>query len=109
MNKRFLTIAGLVIVVSFIRILTNYLANNGMTFLFNVVPVSAVALFAGANFKDKKYSFIVPLAAMLLTDCILNFIPGLTGFNNMMPYVYGTFVLITFIGFWLEKRQKVQN
>jgi hypothetical protein len=101
----------MIFVVSFVRILTNYISFNASGFseaglLFNFTPIGAVALFAGANFKDKKFSFIVPIAAMLLTDFILGLIPGMAGFHSGMIYIYGAFVLITFIGFWLEKRQQ---
>lgn len=96
MNKRFLIIASLIFVASFSRLLTNYFG------LWNFTPVAAMALFAGANFRDKKFAFIVPFAAMFLTDLFL-------GLHAGMFYVYGAFALITFIGMWLEKRQKVQN
>src|ERR1700761_6940355 len=103
MNKRFFVVATMIFVVSFVRILTNYISYNaagfsGASLLFNFTPIGAVALFAGANFKDKKYSFIVPIASMLITDFILGLIPGMSGFHRSMIYVYGAFVIITFIG-----------
>ncbi len=103
MNKRFLIIAGLILFVSLSRLLTNYLA------IWNFTPIVAMALFAGASFKDKKFSFIIPISAMLITDFALGFMPGMTGFHTDMIFVYGTIVLITFIGMWLQNRQKMQN
>ena len=65
----------------------------------NFAPVAAIALFSGAYF-DKKYMFIIPVAAMLLSDIFL-------GFHATMPWVYGSFVLIAIIGIWLKSHKKV--
>ncbi len=102
MNKRFLTIVILIFVISLTRLLTNYFS------IFNFTPIAAMALFAGANFKDKRFSFIVPLAAMLVTDYILGFMPGGRGLHPDMIYIYLAFVLITFIGIWLTNRHRIQ-
>lgn len=63
----------------------------------NVTPVTALALFAAVHL-DRRSAFIVPLAAMFLSDLVL-------GFHNEMAWVYGSFVGIVFIGFWLKNHQ----
>jgi hypothetical protein len=70
----------------------------------NFSPVIAMALFAGAVIKDKKLAFILPLAAMFLSDVlfeITNIAPGFWGWGQLIGY--GIFALITVLGFNLKK------
>jgi hypothetical protein len=60
----------------------------------NFTPIAAMALFGGVYF-GKRYAFVIPLAAMLVSDYFL-------GFHNVLPYVYGSFILIGLIGIWLK-------
>lgn len=62
----------------------------------NFAPIAAIALFAGV-YMDKKYAFILPITAMLLSDIFLGFYSGI-------EWVYGSFALIALIGLWLKKR-----
>lgn len=78
------------------RLITNHLH------LWNFTPIAAIGLFAGTTLKDKKFSFLVPLVAMFLTDLIL-------GLHSGLFIIYFCMALITFIGIWLEKRQSVLN
>jgi hypothetical protein len=64
----------------------------------NLASISAIALFGGAYFSDKRLAFLVPLAALLLSDLML-------GFYNYMEVVYLSFALIVCIGLWLQKRR----
>ena len=64
----------------------------------NLTSVTAVALFGGAYLSDKRLAFLVPLAALLLSDLIL-------GFYSHMEVVYLSFALIVCIGLWLQKRR----
>jgi hypothetical protein len=65
----------------------------------NFVPITALALF-GAVYFDKKYAFILPVGALLLSDIFLGFYDG-------MAWVYGSFVLIGFLGFWLKTHKSI--
>lgn len=65
----------------------------------NFAPITAIALFSGV-YLDKKYAFIIPLIALVLSDALL-------GFYSYIYWVYGTFMLIALIGLWLKSR--VQN
>lgn len=65
----------------------------------NFTPIAALALFGGASFTDRHLAFLIPLAAMLLSDVIL-------GFHALMPVVYGSFGLIVLIGMWLRRRRR---
>jgi hypothetical protein len=63
-------------------------------------PIGAMALFGGANFASKRAAFLVPLTALFLSDLVL-------GFYRITPVVYGSFALITCLGFWIRRRQTV--
>ena len=42
----------------------------------NVAPITALALFS-AVYLEKRYAFIIPIAAMLLSDYIIGFYSGM--------------------------------
>jgi hypothetical protein len=64
----------------------------------NFTPIGALALFAGAHFDDKRWAFLVPLAAMFLSDLVI-------GFHAQMPIIYGAFAVIVALGFWLKEKR----
>ncbi len=63
----------------------------------NMVPVTALALFGGV-YLDRRLTFIVPLAAMLITDWFI-------GFHSTMLWVYASFVVIGLVGLWLRNHR----
>lgn len=65
----------------------------------NFVPVVAIALIGGMYF-DKRFAFVIPLAAMFVSDCII-------GFHATIPFVYGSMLLSTVIGLWLQSHKKL--
>jgi len=64
---------------------------------WNFTPITALALFGGVYFSDRRWAFCVPLAAMFLSDSVL-------GFHFCMPYVYGAVALNVCIGHCLRRR-----
>lgn len=62
----------------------------------NVVPVAAMALFAGAFFSNRVFAYLVPLAAMLLSDYAL-------GFHSTIWYVYAGVAATVLIGSYLQQ------
>jgi hypothetical protein len=64
----------------------------------NMESVSAVALFGGAYLSDKRMAFVVPLAALFLSDLVL-------GFYHGMAVTYASFALIVCIGLWLQSNR----
>lgn len=66
----------------------------------NFSPIAAMALFGGASFADKRAAFLMPLAGLFLSDLVL-------GFYTITPVVYGSFVLIVCLGFWVRCRRGV--
>jgi hypothetical protein len=65
----------------------------------NFTPIAAMALFGGVYF-NKRYAFVIPLVAMVVSDYFI-------GFHNYIPYVYGSFVLTGVIGIWLKNHKNV--
>lgn len=71
-------------------------------------PQIAMALFAGSVIKDRRFSFLVPLISMFLSDVIYQFLytQGLTeikGFYEGQVTNYILFSAITVIGFYINK------
>lgn len=77
---------------------------------FGFAPQIAMALFAGSVIKDKRFSFLVPLLSMLVSDLLyqLLYIQGLTqikGFYTGIWANYILFTLITVIGFYINNKK----
>ena len=72
---------------------------------WNMAPIAALALFAGAYFRDKVWAFAVPLGAMCLSDLGLGLIRHNTAFytfHELTPLVYGCYALCVFLGMWVR-------
>ena len=67
----------------------------------NFAPIGAMALFGGAHLAGRK-AWITPLLAMFISDVFL-------GFHSTMPWVYGSFFLITLLGRRVQKRVNPVN
>jgi len=67
----------------------------------NFTPIGAIALFSGAKLSRSRALFIA-ITAMLISDIFL-------GFHTTMPYVYGSFILIIFLGSWLKNHFNILN
>lgn len=88
-KTRFLVIGGMILGAAASRLLPHPP---------NFSPIPAMALLGGACFVEKRWAFMLPLAAMLLSDMLL-------GFHRLVPVVYGSFALIVCLGFWLRTRR----
>lgn len=79
-------------------------ASRILLYPFNFSPIIAMALFSGAVIKDKRYAFILPLAAMLLSDVmfeLFNIAPGFWGIGQVVNYAI--LAGITVLGFTMKK------
>jgi hypothetical protein len=65
----------------------------------NFTPIAAIALFGGVYFS-KKIAFVLPLAAMFVSDIFLGFYEP-----KVMAAVYGSFFLCVVLGIWLKKNK----
>jgi hypothetical protein len=93
MNKSLFTPGFLVIIsvitgAAFLRLIPHWP---------NFTPIAGIALFGGTYLGRKHLAFIIPFAAMLLSDFIL-------GFHQTMLAVYTSFALIVGIGFLIRNR-----
>lgn len=83
----------------------------------NVTPVGAMALFGGAYFSRKYLAFLVPLAAMWLSDLVLNnlvyarmypeYYDGFVWMGNL--WVYASFLLIGLLGMRLLQKVNITS
>ncbi|HPH86821.1 MAG TPA: hypothetical protein PKV76_00060 [Chitinophagales bacterium] len=91
-NNNFLLATGLVLAAVIFRILSNQFN------FFNLTPVIAVALFAGAKFKDNKAAILIPIVTMFISDAILAYLNNHELFHNTILFTYGSVVAIIFLG-----------
>lgn len=68
----------------------------------NFTPIASIALFGGTFLKRKELAFLVPIAAMLLSDLII-------GFHSTMFPVYISFILIVGIGLLIQRKLSIMN
>lgn len=81
----------------------------------NFTPIGALGLFGAAHFSRKYLAFLVPFAAMWISDLLLNNIvyaqmfpemqSGFVWFGN--PWVYLSFGAIVLLGFGLLKKVRL--
>ncbi|OQX75703.1 MAG: hypothetical protein B6D61_09915, partial [Bacteroidetes bacterium 4484_249] len=90
-NKRFIFIISIIVFGAVMRLIPHWP---------NFTPIAAMALFGGAYFQKKHLAFVIPLAALFLSDMIL-------GFHSWMIAVYVSFAIVVGIGFILRNRIKV--
>jgi hypothetical protein len=92
-------ILGLILAVSLIRLFPHQP---------NFTPIGAMALFGGTYIANKRWAILLPLIALLFSDIVLEIYNG-TGFHATMPFVYGSLVVISMLGFLLRKRVQRQT
>ena len=90
-NRRFVTLVAIVVVTALSRVVPHP---------WNATPLAAIALFAGAYFSDKRAAFLVPIAAMLMSDVVL-------GFYATLPFTYLCFGLTVLLGRFLHDNKTV--
>ncbi len=89
MNRNsFLLFTALILAAAFSRLLPHP---------DNFTPVGAMALFAGAAFRDRRVGLAVAVTAMLLSDIVI-------GFHATMWAVYLSFAVSAGIGVLLRNR-----
>lgn len=70
----------------------------------NFTAIGAVAIFGGSVIKDKKLGFLLPLAALFISDVCLQIFTDVKGFYGKGQFfVYGAFMLITWLATYIRK------
>jgi hypothetical protein len=96
LNKRFFVLLAIILSAGAMRLVPHPP---------NVTPIGAMALFGGAYFATRRTAFLVPLAAMYLSDLALGFFVYDFGwFHGFMPFVYASFVVTVCLGFLVRRR-----
>lgn len=101
MNKRFIVISGLIIAAAVSRLIPHP---------YNFAPIGAMSLFGAAYFSDKKFSFIMPLVAMFISDLLINNILYASYYNTFVFFtpgfywIYGALALIVLAGIFILKK-----
>lgn len=75
-----------------------------ITFPLSFSPMIAMALFAGSMVNNKKWAFLLPLAAMLTSDLLFEIsgiAPGFWGVGQVVNYAL--LGLITVLGMFMNK------
>ena len=91
MQLRLTTITGMIVFAALTRLLPHPP---------NATAVSALALFAGAQLADRRLAFMVPLAALFLTDLTL-------GLHSGMLFVYACVAAMVLMGQFVGERASV--
>lgn len=91
MKIRLLTLVAIVFAAALTRLLPHP---------WNFTAIGAIALFGGSHFSSRLQSLLIPIAALLMTDLILGFYPG-------MIFTYAAFALIVVLGWTLTERASV--
>ena len=106
-NARWGVVATVVLVVALSRLIPHTIASS----LFNFSPLGGIALFGAAYFKNKYKSYLLPLAALWVSNLLINnifyaqYFDGFSWFSN--PEVYFAFLLIVLTGSSLLKKISV--
>lgn len=96
LSPRFIVLSLLVIAAASTRALP-YLIPH----IWNFTAVGALAIFAGALFSNKRLAFIMPLAAMAISDLFIG--------NGFSLLVYLGFTAMVACGFLLREKVNVTN
>lgn len=80
---------------------------------FGFAPQWAMAVFAGAVIRDKKWAFIIPVLSMFISDLIyqvlyLGSMTNMPGFYEGQWQNYVLFALLVFVGLGIKKLNIIQ-
>ena len=95
-SPRFIVLTLLVIAAALTRVLPLVIPH-----IWNFTAVGALAIFAGAQFENKRLAFIMPLAAMAVSDIFLG--------NGFSLLVYGGFIAMVLCGFLIRNKVNTIN
>ncbi len=103
-----LSIASFLVIIAAVSRLIPHISNFS--------SVGAMALFGGALFSRRSWAFLLPFAAMWVSDLVLNntiyrsFYPDTTGivwYTSL--WIYGAFLLMTVLGMTFLKEINLKN
>lgn len=96
-KNAFYIVAGFIVFAALSRLLPH---------AYNFTPIGAIALFGAAYFPKKRWAFIIPVAALWLSDLFLNnmvyasYYEGFAFFSSGFLFTYGAFALVVILGIY---------
>jgi len=101
-NKLILSAAVLILFSALTRLLPHYP---------NFTAIGAMAIFGGAVISDKKLAILLPLAALFISDVILQILSSSSGlawaakgfYGKEQIFVYGAFICITVLAIFIKR------
>lgn len=98
MNTRLIVLIGMVAMAALARLLPHPP---------NVTPVAAMALFGGAYLTNRKLAYLLPLAAMLLSDAVLGVMVYGKAMLISQPVVYACLLATVAMGKLIRNRRSI--
>jgi hypothetical protein len=96
MSNRLMVLTGIIVLAALARLVPHPP---------NVTPIAAMALFGGAYLANRRVAFVLPIAAMLLSDLVLGyFLYGRTLLFSQ-PVVYACILATVAIGTLVKDRR----
>lgn len=81
---------------------------NAEFHIYHLVPIASLGLLSGSMLQDKKWAYIIPLAAMFLSDIGMSLFTNIQGFYGVSQVVnYMALALVTLLGTQLVKRNLI--
>ncbi|TSD66694.1 hypothetical protein FFF34_004610 [Inquilinus sp. KBS0705] len=96
---------NIVLILMILAAVAMRLVSYKFQFLSNFTPVGAIALFGGAYFTDKWKAYLVPLAALFISDIFINYLytSKWVLFYSGTQWVYLCFAIMVLIGTFIKK------
>ncbi len=91
LTPRFIVVLSVIAFAAIMRLLPHWP---------NFTPIAAMALFAGTYLEKKHFAFVIPIAAMFISDLLI-------GLHANMPAVYLGFAVTVLIGMAIRRRVSV--
>jgi hypothetical protein len=106
LSIRFSVLCGLIIVAAFSRIIPH---------MPNFSPLGAIGLFGAAHFQKKWQAFLIPIAAIWLSDLFINnviyaqYYPKFVWFYKGFYWQYGSYLMIVFAAIFIFNKVTIQK
>jgi hypothetical protein len=82
--------------------------NGGSAWLSNFAPLAAIALCSAIYFP-RRYKFMVPFAALLVSDIVLDVYYGASLFDPLILCRYFAFALVGLLGLAIRRRVSLRT
>ncbi len=107
-NPRFIVLLFLIVAA----VATRFITESKYSTLINFTPIGAIALFGGAYFSNRWKAILIPMLSLFISDLLINAFYYNGQFGIMYDgwyWVYGSFILMVFLGAWIIKQVSIQN